>query len=264
MAGLLQPSSILTRLIRGANALMFRALNAVVTIGRDTEAHAVALQGNDARQDLLHSELGNAGRRACGRSGRTIPIAARSARFVVGLSGNLGFTHDPVIVFDAAARLLQDDPDIHFLLSGWGIGFERLKALQSEAPLPNVTLVERVPEEDLEEFLVRRRCLADSLSQECRRRIGAEPVLQSSRGRPARHHRFRARCRGGIDRARSMTWAGWSRPASRTSLRERDTRGVLCPRICRGPIGPPPSRRISVSRAPWRVIPNWFKGLRER
>jgi colanic acid biosynthesis glycosyl transferase WcaI len=35
--------------------------------------------------------------------------------FVVGLSGNLGFTHDPVIVFEAA-RLLRDSKDIHFLL----------------------------------------------------------------------------------------------------------------------------------------------------
>ena len=67
-----------------------------------------------------------------------------TARFVVGLSGNLGFTHDPVIVFEAA-RLLRDDPDIHFMLSGWGIGFERLKDMQSEAALPNVTLVDRVP-----------------------------------------------------------------------------------------------------------------------
>ena len=71
---------------------------------------------------------------------------------MVGLSGNLGFTHDPLIVFEAA-RLLRDDPDIHFLLSGWGIGFERLKEMQSEARLPNVTLVDRVPDEDLEEFL---------------------------------------------------------------------------------------------------------------
>ena len=29
----------------------------------------------------------------------------------------IGFTHDPVIVFEAA-RLLRDDSDIHFLLSG--------------------------------------------------------------------------------------------------------------------------------------------------
>ena len=58
----------------------------------------------------------------------------------------------PLIVFEAA-RLLRDDPDIHFLLSGWGIGFERLKQMQSEANLPNVTLVDRVADEDLEEFL---------------------------------------------------------------------------------------------------------------
>jgi putative colanic acid biosynthesis glycosyltransferase WcaI len=49
--------------------------------------------------------------------------------------------------------LLRDEPDIHFVLSGWGIGFERLKAMQSEAVLPNVTLLERVPDDDLEVFL---------------------------------------------------------------------------------------------------------------
>jgi colanic acid biosynthesis glycosyl transferase WcaI len=49
--------------------------------------------------------------------------------------------------------LLQEDPTIHFLLSGWGIGFERLKALQSEANLPNVTMIDRVAEQDLEGLL---------------------------------------------------------------------------------------------------------------
>jgi len=72
--------------------------------------------------------------------------------FVVGLSGNLGFTHDPDVVFDAA-QLLQNDASIHFLLSGWGMGFERLKARQAEANLTNLTLIDRVPEEQLEEFL---------------------------------------------------------------------------------------------------------------
>ena len=37
MAGLLRPTSIVTKAIRAANALMFRALNIVVTIGRDME-----------------------------------------------------------------------------------------------------------------------------------------------------------------------------------------------------------------------------------
>src|ERR1700731_5081509 len=37
MAGLLKPGSVLARAIRGINALVFRALDAVITIGRDTE-----------------------------------------------------------------------------------------------------------------------------------------------------------------------------------------------------------------------------------
>ena len=45
MAGLLRPTSILARAMRGANALMFRALDAVVIIGRDTEALLMRYRG---------------------------------------------------------------------------------------------------------------------------------------------------------------------------------------------------------------------------
>src|SRR6266481_5336795 len=38
MAGLLKPKSISAKAMRGANALMFRALDAIVIIGRDTES----------------------------------------------------------------------------------------------------------------------------------------------------------------------------------------------------------------------------------
>jgi glycosyltransferase involved in cell wall biosynthesis len=75
-----------------------------------------------------------------------------SDKLVVGLSGNLGFTHDPDTVF-AAARALSDQPHIHFLLSGWGVGWHRLVEAQRAACLPNVTLVARVAENDLEKFL---------------------------------------------------------------------------------------------------------------
>ncbi|WP_213770112.1 glycosyltransferase family 4 protein [Bradyrhizobium sp. dw_78] len=152
MAGLLKPSSIVARAIRGANALMFRALHAVVIIGRDTEPLLLRYKGLTRDKicfipnwatlapGVRPIEPDNPYRR---------PIAAR---FIVGLSGNLGFTHDPVVVFEAA-RLLRDDPEIHFLLSGWGIGFEQMKQMQASAKLPNVTLVDRVPEKDLERFL---------------------------------------------------------------------------------------------------------------
>ena len=152
MAGLLKPGSVLTRTIRGMNALMFRALDAVITIGRDTEQLLLRYPG--VTPDKLRFIPNWATLTPAVR-----PMApdnpyrrSQTARFIVGLSGNLGFTHDPVIVFEAA-RLLRDDPGIHFMLSGWGIGFDRLKEMQSQAALPNVSLVNRVADEDLEAFL---------------------------------------------------------------------------------------------------------------
>ncbi len=55
-------------------------------------------------------------------------------------------------VFEAA-RILQNDPDIKFMFSGEGVGWAKLKAMQATAPLPNVILIERVLESNLESFL---------------------------------------------------------------------------------------------------------------
>lgn len=152
MAGLLKPGSIVTRAMRAANSLMFRALDAVITIGRDAEGPMLSYRG------MTRSKIRFIPNWATIAPG-VRPVSpdnpfriSLSARFVVGLSGNLGFTHDPDIVFEAA-RLLKGERDIHFLLSGWGIGFERLKQLQAEANLPNVSFVARVPDADLEAFL---------------------------------------------------------------------------------------------------------------
>ena len=68
------------------------------------------------------------------------------------MSGNAGYTHDPESVIEAA-RILKDDPDVHFLLSGEGVGWTRIKEMQVASPLPNVTLIERVPDVQLESFL---------------------------------------------------------------------------------------------------------------
>lgn len=151
-AGLLKPASFVATAMHAINALMFRALDAVVIIGRDTEKLLLSYGGmtlDKIRFIPNWATLVPAVRpiRADNPFRRAL-----AARFVVGLSGNLGFTHDPVIVFEAA-RTLCDDPDIHFVLSGWGVGFERLKDMQSEADLPNVTLIDRVADEDLEAFL---------------------------------------------------------------------------------------------------------------
>ena len=152
MAGILKPGSMVTRAMRVANSLMFRALNAVVTIGRDAERPLLSYSGmrrNKIRFIPNWATLVPAVRPVTADN----PFRkALAARFIVGLSGNLGFTHDPEIVFEAA-RLLKDEPEIHFLLSGWGIGFERLKQLQAAANLRNVSFVARVEDAELEALL---------------------------------------------------------------------------------------------------------------
>lgn len=152
MAGILKPGSTVTRTMRAANSLMFRALNAVITIGRDAERPLLSYAGMTRNKIRFIPNWATIVPGARPITPDNPFRKALSARFIVGLSGNLGFTHDPEIVFEAA-RLLKDEPDIHFLLSGWGIGFERLKQLQAEANLANVSFVARVEDAELEAFL---------------------------------------------------------------------------------------------------------------
>lgn len=152
MAGFLRASSTLTRWLRSANGAMFRGLDAIVIIGRDMRsklldyprmtATKLNLIPNWATLRVGYRELDpeNPFRRRCG------------GRFIVAMSGNAGFTHDPQSVFEAA-RLLQNNKDIKFLLSGEGVGWAKLHEMQAATPLSNVTLIERVPESELESFL---------------------------------------------------------------------------------------------------------------
>lgn len=152
VAGITGAKSLLAKALGAANRVMFATLTAVVTIGRDTE-HRLSRYGTDiSRKIYLIPNWATlaAWPRPVNKNN---PIRALCrGTFVAGLSGNLGFTHDPHIVFEAA-RLLREDTSTHFLLSGWGVGFEWLKSKQLETNLPNVTLVDRVEDQDLEDLL---------------------------------------------------------------------------------------------------------------
>ena len=151
-ADLIGETSLAARILRSANGRMLRALAAIVVVGRDMEAPLLRYRGvaRDRIAVIPNWATLAPGVRAIRSDNpfrRAIP-----ARFVAGLFGNLGFTHDPETVFEGARRL-AGEPDIHFLLSGAGVGWDRLKALQQAAALANVTLVERVPDAQLEDFL---------------------------------------------------------------------------------------------------------------
>src|SRR5665213_1089474 len=152
MAGLLQPGSLVARTIRFANGVLFGALDVIITIGRDVEPLLLDYKSVESRQIefIPNCTLLPIGYReiASGNAFRH----SYADRLVIGLSGNLGFTHSAGSVYEAA-RLLKDRKDIHFLLSGWGSGWQQLTELYARTPLDNVTLIDRVPESELEEFL---------------------------------------------------------------------------------------------------------------
>jgi colanic acid biosynthesis glycosyl transferase WcaI len=151
-AKFIKPTSISARLLRLANSLLFRALDAIIVIGRDTPSLLTRYRGvapakihfipNWALIPIGYRELApdNPFRKPLGD------------KFVVGLSGNLGFTHDPRAVFEAAKHL-AGNRDIHFLFSGWGVGWNELSQLAAAEQLANVTMVAPVPDHELVDFL---------------------------------------------------------------------------------------------------------------
>jgi glycosyltransferase involved in cell wall biosynthesis len=151
-AGMARQTSLVTRVLRLANGWLFRSLNAIFVIGRDVPP--LLLRYPRVRAERIHFVP----------NWTLLPIGFREpdddcsfrkpypAKFIVGLCGNLGFTHAPRTVFEAA-RLLQHETHIHFVLSGWGVGWAELKTLQASENLANVTLLDPVPEEQLAEFL---------------------------------------------------------------------------------------------------------------
>ncbi len=176
MAGLLRPSSIVTRLIRGANALMFRTLNAVIVIGRDTEPLLLQYGGMTREKLCFIPELGDVG--ACAATdqvGQFISTCDLRALYRRPFRQSC-FTHDPVVVFEAA-RLLRDDPENSFPAVGLG---HRVRAVEADAgkrEAPNVTLAERVPEEKLEEFLSAANVWLIPYRKDLAGVSDAEPVL---------------------------------------------------------------------------------------
>ena len=151
-AGLAKPSSLTARLIRHANVMLFRRLDAIITIGRDVGPLLLAYAGVAREKIHFIPNWTLLPAAWCAVAADNRFRAGRQTQFIVGLSGNLGFTHHPRTVFEAA-RLLRDNADIHFLLSGWGIGWDELNELQAKEQLGNVTLLPPVPQHDLIDFL---------------------------------------------------------------------------------------------------------------
>src|SRR5205823_10518557 len=76
------------------------------------------------------------------------PVDVPHDSFVVGYSGNLGRAHDAQTML-AAIRMLRDDEQIAFVITGGGAQLEAIRAER----LPNVRFADYAPRERLSESL---------------------------------------------------------------------------------------------------------------
>ena len=149
VTGMLRRSSFIARLLAWCHRRLFQGVNAIVVLGRDMQrlverASAprhprIALITNWA--DLEHIVPSP---RA---ENRLLEKLGLDGRFVIQYSGNLGRTHG-IETLLAAARLLKDDPTIHFLVIGSGAKKELLEESVRKEILANVTMLP--PQERME------------------------------------------------------------------------------------------------------------------
>lgn len=153
-SGLAKEGGLLVSFVRLANSWLYANLDRIVVIGDDMKRRVEAGSSRSHGKTVvipnwIDLDVGAVPAQTSNRVRAKLPS---TASFVVGLSGNLGFVHDPMTVL-RAARLLEGRSDIHFLLSGWGVGWEDLKREIAVRPLANATRIDRVPIEELPHLL---------------------------------------------------------------------------------------------------------------
>jgi len=99
-------------------------------------------------------------------------------KLVVTYSGAFGATHDTESII-AAAEMLQDRPEVHFMLIGGGTRREEVERMVAEKNLPNLTLLPLQPLEKLPLLLAAADCAIVCLDK------GYEGVSVPSKTYPA-------------------------------------------------------------------------------
>ena len=152
-AGLLKPTSLLARLMDSAVCRLYQTVDEIIVLGRDMRelvrkklpggSDRVRIIPNWADTDVIQPRLGE---------NRILRQQDLSGKFVVQYSGNMGRSHNLEAVV-ACAEALPDHAEIHFLLAGSGAKKSWLRQTVKDKNLANVTVLDRVPRDDLPELL---------------------------------------------------------------------------------------------------------------
>ena len=151
--GLMQSSHPFYRMLSQANGKLYASADRVVVLGRDM-ARLVAGKSMGLAQVIVISNWGD--------TDEIIPMSkAENAllqklnltdKFVVHYSGNHGRTHDLLSIIEAA-KLLEEERDVHFLFIGEGSGKAEVVARAGKLELENVTFCTFVDRAELNSSL---------------------------------------------------------------------------------------------------------------
>jgi UDP-N-acetylmuramyl pentapeptide phosphotransferase/UDP-N-acetylglucosamine-1-phosphate transferase/glycosyltransferase involved in cell wall biosynthesis len=157
-AGVLRPDAALARVSARATRAMYRGMEHIVVLGRDMQALVRHKLGAPSRAPApqLHV-IPNWGDVAHVRPspGTSLALRARlglGRKFVVQYLGNIGRTHG-VDVVAGAARAMRDDPNVHFMVVGWGGRRAWLERVRDEWDLANMTILPPCPHPELPAYL---------------------------------------------------------------------------------------------------------------
>ncbi len=144
VSGLLARKGLAVRSIGRVFDWVLRSAERIVVIGRDMQALVerklgsadgrLALIPNWADLDEVTPQVRSAN--------ALLKDLGLADRFVVQFAGNMGRTHDPDVLLDAARRL-SGEPRMHFLFVGNGARFQKIGERVRSDDLRNVTVLER-------------------------------------------------------------------------------------------------------------------------
>jgi colanic acid biosynthesis glycosyl transferase WcaI len=156
-SGVAQEDSLLVRTTRWANLKMYLSMHHIVVLGRDMRSRVLEKLGADPADEGLVTVIQNWAdvdeiRPTDRRTNELLNELGLQEKFVLQYAGNMGYVHD-VETIVAAAALLLDRSDIHFLFIGSGAKQAWLEQEIERQGLRNITQIGQQPRSEQETFL---------------------------------------------------------------------------------------------------------------
>lgn len=148
--GMLKLHSLPARLLDSLSCRLYNSADRIVVLGRDMESLAARKLKSCRERVIIAPNWGDTETiRPRALSGNSLLDTLKlRGKFVVQYCGNIGRTHG-IEDLVGAAEMLRGEPEIEFLLIGWGAKKNWAVQQRQARDLPNLTILDPLAEKDL-------------------------------------------------------------------------------------------------------------------